>query len=454
MKKTIISLLLALLSVSMPAQEVFSLRECLDYAVDHNDNLQKDKLSMEAAAQSRREILGALLPQLNASAGMTYNIDKTTIAMPNFVNSMLPEAMRDPNASKYMTVTMGMDYTANWGFSLSQQILNLSLLNAVEIAKKAAEMTEIGSRINTEEVIAKTASLYYAIQVLTYASARFDESIALMDRTLEMLEVNRDSGLMRPVDVKQVTVTRTNLETEKQSMMQAIEIQKNLLKLQMGFPMEERIELAPLDLERMETELCSHGMEAFDLDGQLPFRMFKKQQEMLGLQYKSAVSETLPVISLSANYATNYMGDDFKGDTFRHFPVSMVSLNLRVPIFSGLSKSAKIKKAGLEMQKSLRDERTVTQSLSMAYGNALMSLEQSRKSMDSQRRNMDLAQEVFEIMENNYKEGLSSLSDLLGANSSLIRSQMNYVNALSGCMKSYIDLRQTDGTINEMYKSL
>lgn len=452
MERRIIALLLWLIPLAAPAQEMFSLKECLDYAVEHNEKLRKDELSMQAAELSRKEILGALLPQVNASGTMTRNIQKTTIAMPNFMNSMLPPAMQDPNAPKYMTVTMGMDYTANWGFGLSQQIVNFPLFNALGIAKLAGEMSEIGSRLNTADVLAQTAGLYYAVQVLTYAVGRFDESIALMDKTLDMLAINRESGLMRPVDVKQVQVTRTNLETEKQSMIQAIGIQKNLIKLQMGYPMEREIEFAPIDLEKMESEVYGGGRDAFELDSQLPFRLFKKQQSMTGLQYKSAVSEVLPVLSLSANYSMAYMGDAFKGDTYHHFPVSMVSLNLRVPIFTGLSKTAKIKKARLEVQKALCDERSIESALSMAYGNALMSLEQSRKTMDSQKRNREMAKEVFAVMESNYREGISSLSDLLNANSALIRSEMNYVNALSSCMKAYIDLKKADGTIEEIKK--
>lgn len=361
--------------------------------------------------------------------------------MPNFVNSMMPAAMQDPNAPKYMTVTMGMDYGANWGGSISQQIVNFSLFNALNIADLSGEMTEIGAKINTEDVIAQTAGLYYSIQVLTYAVELFDESIALMDRTLQMLEVNKASGLMRPVDVKQLSVNKINLETEKLSMIQAIDIQKNLLKLQMGFPMDEKIELPPINIKNMEEEILTNALTAFDMSSQLSFKMFKSRQKMLDLQYKAAVYGTLPMLSLSANYAMNYMGDDFKGETFHKFPVSAISLNLRVPIFTGLSKTAGIK-AQIERQKSLRDERSLSQSLAMAYGNALMSLEQSRKIMDSQKRNKEMAQEVFDVIENNYKEGISSLSDLLNANSALIRSQMNYVNALSGCMKAYIDLKK------------
>ena len=113
-----------------------TLKQCIDYSLEHNVTMQKDRLGVESAIQSRRELFGSLLPQVSASGSMTYNIQKTAIAMPNFVNSMMPEPMRDPNAEKYMTVTMGMDLSANWGVSLSQQLFNLSLYDAVQIARQ------------------------------------------------------------------------------------------------------------------------------------------------------------------------------------------------------------------------------------------------------------------------------------------------------------------------------
>lgn len=450
MRKRILPLILGLVPLLMSAQEVFSLKQCLDSAIANNATLQKDRLSMEAAIQSKREVIGALLPQISASGGLTNNIQKTTIAMPNFVNSMMPAAMQDPNAAKYMTVTMGMDYTANWGASLSQQILNFSLFNAVEIAKMSGEMSDIGAAMDENDVIAQTAVLYFTTQVLGYAVETFDASIALMDSTLNMLQANLESGLMRPVDVKQVMVTRTNLETEQMAIRQALEVQKNLLKLQMDIPMDAAVEVEPIDPDAMETMVFAMDSKPFDVTEQLTYKMFDSQHRMLELQRKAAVAEVLPALTLTAQYSMNYMGDEFKGETYHHFPMSMVSLNLRMPLFTGFSKTAKVKKAEIELRKAEYDGSTLSQSLTMAYSNAFMQLEQSRRSIDSQKRNKDMAQEVFDLIESNYREGISSLSDLLNANSSLIQSQMNYVDALNNCMKAYIDLKKVDGTIQDL----
>lgn len=429
-----------------------TLKQCVDYSVENNTSLQKDRLAIEAAAQSKKEVVGALLPQLNASGSMSYNIQKTTIAMPNFVNSMMPEPMRDPNAAKYMTVTMGMDLSANWGFALSQQLLNFSLFNAVGIAKAAEEMSKLGVTADTEDVIAKTAALFYNAQILEYSIGLFDESLDVMNRLSGVMAANHDIGLVRTVDADRIEVTRMNLETEKNSLLQALEVQKNLLKLQMGFPMDKPVPLAPLDIDSIETMIFLETLLTYSPEEQLPFKMLKQQQSILELQRKSAVSETLPMLSLSANYSQNYMGDHFYGETFHHFPMSMVSLNLRMPIFTGMSKTAKIKKAKIELDKSLRDEAMLRQSLTMGYSNARMQLDQNRRTIDSQKRNKDLAQEVLRITESNYREGLATMSDLLNATSSLVQSQMNYVSALGKCVNAYIDLKKANGTISEINK--
>ena len=455
MKKIAFYLFLCLLPQIAAAQNgtgALSLKQCLEYSLENNTALQKDRIGIESAAQSKREVVGSLLPQVSASGAMTYNIQKTTFAMPNFIDQMMPEAMRDPNASKYMTVTMGMDLSANWGFALSQQLVNFSIFTAVAIADAAQELSELGTQADEDDVIAQTAALYYNSQIIDYSIGLFEESLDVMDRMSGIMEASRANGLVRDVDADRIQVTKMNMETEKQSLVQALDVQKNLLKLQMGFPMDQDIAIEPVDLDAIERELFIESVRKFEVEEQLPFKLLKQQQSMLGLQKKAAVSELLPALTLSANYSQNYMGDHFYGETYHRFPVSMVSLNLRVPIFGGMSKNAKIKKASLELDKALRDEKQLVQALTMGYSNARMQLDQNRSTIASQKRNKELAQRVLEVTETNYKEGIANLNDVLNASSSLVQAQMNYVNALSNCVKAYIDLKKADGSIKEINK--
>jgi len=303
-----------------------------------------------------------------------------------------------------------------------------------------------------DDVVAQTASLYFNVQVLEYAIEQFDKSISLMDESHRMMSVFLDNGIIRKVDLDQIQVSKTNMETEKMNLELAMGVQKKLLKLQMGYEMTNDITLLPLDTDQIENLIYSRTQNTFDVYSQLPYKMVKYQQNILGYQKKAAVGETLPVLVLTGTYSHNYLGDEFRGPTYQHFPVSMVMLNLKVPIFTGFSKNAKIKKANIELQKAQRDEQLVVQSLTMAYDNARMSFDQNMRSVEAQHENKDLASEVMTVTEKNYHEGLSSLSDLLNANSSFIKAQMNYVNALNKCIDAFIKLKKADGTIQEITK--
>ena len=448
-----IAAFLVLMAADLSGQNALTLKECVDYAMENNHTLQKSKLDRDKSVQARREILGALLPQVNGSGSMARNFDKTAAVMPNFMNSMLPESMRDPNASKYMVIPMAMNYSANLGASLIQQVVNFSLFNAMDIAESAQDMADLGMEINTEDVIEKTATIFYNIQVLGYGLEQFDRSIDLMDETVKVMEVNKANGIVRQVDLDRINVARTNLETQKKNLEQAREVQKNLLKLQLGYKIEDEIEIAPIDIASLESLASLQRDSYYDVNRLLPFRMVKQKEQLAKLQERSAKYEALPTLTLGANYSYNFMSDEFfGGDTFHKLPVSFISLNLRVPIFSGLSRQAKFNEARIEMSKAEQDRQLLEETLAMAHSNASIQLESSLNTILVQKENKQLAEDVYNVTKNNFKEGICPLTDVLNASSSLIQSQVSYAEALNSYVQAYIQMKKSEGTIRDIIK--
>jgi outer membrane protein TolC len=452
--KIVIILSLSILAIlRVEAQEIFNLQRCIDYALENNSNLKKSKLELEKNFESRREIMGSLLPQISGSGSLNYNLKKAQFVMPNFVNEMLPPNMQDPNAAKYMTIEMGTNYSAGVGATLNQQILNFTLYNTLEIAKTAERMAALGVESKEEEVIAQTANIYYAVQSTVYAAEQFGESIRLIDKMLVTMESNYQNGLVKKVDLDRLKVNRVNLSTQQSAIENAIDIQKNLLKMQMGMDMNQPIEIEKINLAVFEQKVEAPKLNGFELSQLIPFQLIQQQYKIGQLQVKSAKSELLPSLMLGVNYQYNLLGDKlFGSDDSYSYPSSIIGLNLRIPIFSGMSKNAKLKGAQIELMKLKEDEQSLSQSLTMAYQNALLKLSDSRQTIDAQRQNMELAAEVFRITEENYQQGLASMSDVLNANSSLIQSQISYADALSKYMAAYIELRKANGTIKELVK--
>jgi len=442
---------LLFISPNLEAQQIFSLQDCLEYAVEHNHNLKKARYDNQKAAYARKEVLGALLPQVNGSANLNDNLKKAKFIMPNFINSMLPPEAQNPNADKYMTIEMGTTFNANMGIALNQQLLNFSLFNTLEIAKIAEKMAPLGMESSEEDLIAQTASLFYAIQATGYAIGQMEKSIDLAGKMLKTMEVNYANGLVKKVDVDRIKVNLVNLTTQKNAIQNAAELQKNLLKQQMGFDVNQPIEIQPIDFVIFEEKAAVDAQFPFFVKEQIPYRLVMEKLNLVKLQKKSVVYENLPTLSLTANYLYNGVSDEFfSGSTNYWYPTSVIGLSLRVPIFSGFSRRAKISQSSMEELKAQEDAQILEQSLNTAYRNAVMKLDDTRHTIVLQRDNQKLAEEVFAVAENNFALGLSSMSDILNASQSLVQAQLSYSNALNDYMKAYIDLKKTSGSIRDL----
>ena len=443
---------LLLLSVSGHAQEGYTLQQCLEYAVEQNSNVKKSAYDREKAERARQEVLGALLPQISGSAGLNDNLKKAKFIMPNFMNNFLPEKMRDPNASEYMTIEMGTKYSANAGLALNQQLLNMSLFNTLDIAKVSRQMAELGALSTEEDVIAQTATLYYGVQVTQYAASQMLRSVELVEQMLRMMEVNYASGLVKKVDVDRLKVNLTNLKTQQSAIESGLEVQKNLLKLQMGFEVTEPIAIPPLDLSLLaQQEVAVVAAPTFEPVRHVAYKQLQQRERMAQLQERAKKYEYLPTLSLALNLQYNHMSDQlFGGATNYGYPTAIVGVSLRMPIFSGGSRLAKVRESHLDLLKAQEDLHALDQSLRMAHLNASLKLKDTQRTISLQEDNKALAEQVFDLAQKNYSLGVASLSDVLNASQSLVQAQMSYASALGDYMKAFIDLKKSKGEIRDL----
>ncbi|MFZ5941250.1 MAG: TolC family protein [Bacteroidota bacterium] len=444
-------LTLLLLRGTLAFPQAYDLKGCIGMALENNQAIKKAEYDQQKSRLAGQEVLGALLPQVSLSGNLNYTIQKNSFIMPNFLKEFLPEQMLGGQVQDYLTIEMGMNWSSSLGVTLNQQLLNFSLFSALDISRLAENLSALGVESKQEEVVSQTATLYYGIQVTSYVDHLFSKSLGILDSLLQTMETNYVSGIVRKVDVDRLWVTRTNMETQEKSLRNAVEVQKNLLKLQMGVDVSLPLNLENEGLADFEKILAEPVDFPFAPSTQTAFKVLETQEEMLQLQRRSVLSASLPVLVAVASYNYNGVSEEFfRGETNYWYPYSFVGLNLKVPIFSGLTNSKKLKEADIELLKVREDRRMLEQSLNMAYRNAVMKLEESRNSIYAQRDNMKLAEEVYRITSASYAEGLASLTDMLNANSSMIQAQMSYADALSSYLKALIDLKKAAGTINTL----
>ena len=222
----------------------------------------------------------------------------------------------------------------------------------------------------------------------------------------------------------------------------------------MGMPIQEEINIPASSLAALENEtsLKIVSNNTFDIERLSDYQILRKQEELLGFQRKAYLSEFYPTLSLGANYLYNTQSNKFNLYTNKalNFGMSAVTLTLNVPIFDGGRKSAKVKQATIDIQKIQEDIKDSSNALKMAYENAKIQIKNSLNTIEAQKGNTILAEEVFNSIQNNYHNGLASLTDLLNAETDLVSAQNSYNTALLNYKVAEIELIKSNGNIKSL----
>jgi outer membrane protein TolC len=127
-----------------------------------------------------------------------------------------------------------------------------------------------------------------------------------------------------------------------------------------------------------------------------------------------------------------------------------VGLNLNIPIFSGFGTRAKVRQAENKLQSIKVYLEETKLSLDLQYDNAKKQIENSIVSINNQKENAKLAQEVLTNTNNNYIQGLASLTDLLDAENALVEAQNNYTTAILDYKLAEIQLIKSKGELKTL----
>ena len=208
--------------------------------------------------------------------------------------------------------------------------------------------------------------------------------------------------------------------------------------------------------ELTEVSQLPEFRDSLDYANRTEIKLLDNQDKLLSLQRKAYVSEYYPTLSLTGNYTYSSQSNGFDflspNSTAIGFGSSAVGLTLRVPIFNGFLTRSKIRQADVEIRKAREDRKESTNSLNLAYENAKIQLSNNMNTIKAQRKNAQLAEEIYRSTQNNYNNGLASLTDLLETENSLTEAQNSYTQALLNYKIAEIQLIKSNGNIKSLVK--
>jgi len=431
-------------SLSAQLPQKITLKDALGYALQNKADAKKAKLQIKESQAQVVETAGDLYPHISLSGNAVYNPLLQKYALPGELFGM-------PGTT--VMSTLGGKWATTAGVSLSQNIFNMPVFARLKAAKTTREFYQLNATLTNEQVIERVATAYYNVFVQKEQLEAINSNYTVTKKTRDIIYGLWKNGLAKRIDLDKVDVQLANVNSAKQQLVNAVKLQENALKFYMGMPIATPIELSKADFNPAPILLDSN----IDVEDRTEFKLLKKQEQLLLVQKRISRSSHYPSLSVSAGYFYQGMGPKFpigakETDDVYWSNYASIGLNLFIPLFSGFTIKAKVDQAKAELQKLREDLDDAKLSMELDYQNAKVQINNSLELINNQKENVNLAQKVMNNMQNNYINGLSTLTDLLEAQNSLVQTKNNYSNAVLQFKIAEIQLLKAKGSLYTLMK--
>lgn len=443
--KKILTTFLILASASIIAQvKTLTLKDAISYALENKADAKKSKLKVENSDYLISEAKSKALPQIGISGGLTNNaILQTTVVD--------AAAFGGPEGSK-VQLALGQKWTSTAAIGLNQALFDQSVFIGLKAAKSTKEFYEINDQLTEEQLIEKVANAYYQVYITRQNLKNLESNFESTTKVKNIINGQYTNGLARKIDLDRVSVKLNNISSSKLQVKNAVELQENALKFFIGMPIETAINLPETEFEATPYALQSNN----DVTSLTQYQALKKQEELLEYQKKAVKASLYPSLSLSGNYGFLGQGSQVpwfvKPTTAYWSDYASIGLNLKVPVFTGFAVKSKIQQADISIKSIQEDLNDTKLALELQQRNAIKQIENSLTNINQQRENATLAQQVRDNTNNNYIQGLASLTDLLDSDNALIEAKNNYTSALLDYKLAEIQLIKSKGELKTLTK--
>jgi outer membrane protein TolC len=432
-------------------QQNYSLKQAIDYALINNVNVKNAQLDTRSATARVGEIRAIGLPQVNAQAQLIHNIEIQNVILevgagPSFGGD--PTGPQPPKGTPY-SFPFQLKNNGSLALNVNQLLFDGSYfigLKAASTYKELSQKSLTQSKIGVTEAVTKA---YYSVLINRERLELLNANLTRLDTLFEETKIMYTNGFVEKIDADRIEVQRNNLATEKQKVERLVELTYYLLKFQMGLRMEDPMFLTDsLDDSSLDNYIIP-ATNNFNYSQRIEYSTLQTQKELAYLDIRNNSVGYYPQLAafgtFGYNPAATKLGDITQKE--RWIDYSLVGLQLNVPIFDGLQKHYKIQQAKIAYEKTNQGMTLLQNSIDLEIKQATVTLTNSLESLKSQKRNLELAQEVVRVARIKYQQGVGSNIEVINAEADFKEAQTNYYSALYDAFIAKVDLDKATGQL-------
>lgn len=412
-----------LMLMSMPtecAARQWSLKDCIDYALANNIQLQKAKVQQLSALEDIKQSQSALLPSLSLSTSQNVSYNP----WPEQGSAMIA-------GNKVQADVKKVYYNGSYSLSGNWTVWNGGQnTNTVKLNKLAAEQARLDSAVTANNVLEQIAQLY--VQIL-YS----DEAISVTKESLKTSQANEERGKtmvsvgkMSKADLAQLTAQRaedeysiveaeSNLRNYKRQLKQLLQIADN----------DEFDVVIPSTTDEMALKdvPALNDVYAASLTQRPEIQNAKLGIESSDLSVKIAKAGKMPTVGLNAGLSTSTtsMNNNGWGNQVKNNFTVGGGVTVSIPLFDNRKTKTAVNKAMLQKENYMLDLQDKQTTLYSTVENYWLQAVTNQNKFKAARVSTESAQASYELLSEQFNLGLKNIVELMTGKTHLLQAQQN-----------------------------
>lgn len=406
-----------------------TLEKVVQYALVHQPAVQQALIDEEITEKTIKGKLADWYPQINFVYNYQHFMDlQSSVIGGNVIHS-------------------GAHNTSAMQFNATQNIFNRDVLLASSTASKVRIQAEQNTHRSKIDVVVDVTKAFYDVLATLQQIEVGKEDITRLERSLKDAQSQYSAGLTDKTDYKRATILLANARTSLKSNTEQLQYKQEYLKTLMGYPVESALDIR-YDTLQMENEIALDTLQKINYTEHIDYKILFMQKELQEANIKYSYWAFIPSLSAFGSYILNYQNNAFSELYSTKYPYSYVGATLTFPIFQGGKRTAKIQEQKWTMKRLDWDMVNLKSNLSTEYTRALSSYKSNLATYLALKENVELAKEVYDIIQLQYKNGVKAYLDVTVAETDLRTARINYFNALYQVLASKMDVQRALGQIN------
>jgi outer membrane protein len=423
MRRLILTAAAVLLCGGLHAQQgPWSLKDCIDYALEHSLTVKQSSLTVEQREVDLNTAQGRRLPSLGASASENLSFGRGLTADNTYDNSNTTST----------SFNLGTDVPIFQGFDITNGI-KLSKLN---LAAATADLEKARDDIRVAVAQAYVQILYNQ-ELLRVAQEQTSHDAELLEQVRERYAAGK-------VSAAEVSAQQATLAQSKQSEIQAQgNLDISLLELTQLLELQspEGFSIVTPEVGDVAAILLMRPEAIYEqaVENRPAVEAAKLNLDYAKLSIDRAKGAFLPSLTLSGGLGTNYytnskMTSASFGEQIKNNFSQYVGLSLQVPIFQRFSTRNQVRTAEINWRGQQIQLESVKKSLYKEIQQAYYNAVNSQARYNGSRESAESAREHYELTEEKYKVGKAGIADYNDARNSWLRAESEHIQARFQCL--------------------